>query len=523
MNNPYRTLFAATILATLSTAAHAEPITLKAPNGSLNLVGDLTGFVDGVYTIETNLGPFRVRSNLVTCEGTDCPVTTVADVDFRIAGSDTVGAELMPLLVKGYVETIGAAVRKTDGAEDRQFELAALAEDGRGDTVFRAMLEERGSSTGFRALIKGEADIAMSSRAVRANEVEEALSAGLGDLQNFTQEHSIGVDGLLVVVNHENPVEALAEAQVAALLSGQITNWADVGGPNQPVTVYTRDADSGTYGTIEDHFLAPRGMLLSPNAQVMPGNQAIADAVLADPGAIGYVAFANQQDTKPLSLISECGVVSTPDAFSAKTGEYPLQRNLYLYTADGEIPGHARGLVRFATSPEADPYVRKSGFLDFSVSHRSLDPLTDIVREQIEQTVSPSEQNLMREMLLDMIAHERLSTTFRFRTGSSELDNASQRDLRRLQTYLNDLPDGAEIVFAGFTDSDGSFGANRTLAEQRAAEVRNALIDLAGDSVLANKNVLLKGYGELSPVGCNDDIPGQRLNRRVEIWVRSTG
>lgn len=98
------------------------------------MVGDLAGFVNDVYMIKTNLALVRVRWNLATCQGADCPKTTPTDVDVRTAGSDKIGAELMPLLIKGYVQTMGAA---------------APTKEGNGDTMFRALLGERGSSTGF--------------------------------------------------------------------------------------------------------------------------------------------------------------------------------------------------------------------------------------------------------------------------------------------------------------------------------------------------------------------------------------
>lgn len=178
--------------------------------------------------------------------------------------------------------------------------------------------------------------------------------------------------------------------------------------------------------------------------------------------------------------------------------------------------------LSIAGSPAAAPLVRKSGFIDFSVATRALKGSNDKLRAALAQTNRPSEQNLLREMYFDKEGYERLSTTFRFRPGSSTLDNASLRDLRLLQDYLADLPAGAEIIFAGFTDSDGSFDANKRLSEKRASEVRAQLFALAGDAPVPSKTVSLKGYGELNPVGCNKEFLGQRLNRRVEVWVKTT-
>ena len=68
-------------------------------------------------------------------------------------------------------------------------------------------------------------------------------------------ENVIALDGLAIVVNKDNPVQALTLDQIAEIFSGQITNWERVGGPSAPISLYARDAKSGTFDTFKNLVL----------------------------------------------------------------------------------------------------------------------------------------------------------------------------------------------------------------------------------------------------------------------------
>ena len=442
-----------------------------------------------------------------------------ATIDFSIKGSDTVGDGLMPLLVKGAAESIGAVIERREVGE-RQSVHTALGADGSGEALFSIYLEDKGSSTGFKGLLDGSAAIGMSSRAVKSEEVEAFVAAGLGDPGSFEQEHAIAIDGLLIIVNPGNSVGGLTFDQVSRLLAGEIANWSEVGGPDLPVSVYTRNVESGTYVTIVDTLLKPYGREMSATANVVSGNAQLTDSVFADPGAIGYVGFAYQKDAKPVDIISDCGIVTTPSAFSAKTGEYPLQRTLYLYNAQDDLPPVAAALIDYATSDAATPFVEKSGFIGYNLEVESMARQTEMLSGLLTTTSSPSELALMNELSGKMQEWERLSSTFRFKTGSAKLENQSRRDLERLAAFIAAEGQGREFAFVGFTDSDGPVEANRKLALARATSLRNELQAIMDPAVFNAISIDAMGFGEINPVGCNTDFAGQRLNRRVEFWMR---
>lgn len=180
----------------------------------------------------------------------------------------------------------------------------------------------------------------------------------------------------------------------------------------------------------------------------------------------------------------------------------------------------AAARIDYATAYAATPFVEKSDFIAYSVEAESMARQAEVLNALIETTHSPSEKALMADLVTEMATWERLSTTFRFRTGSSELENQSLRDLERLAAFIAAEGQGREFVFVGFTDSDGPVEANRKLGLERATSMRQELQAIMDSDLFDALSIDVKGFGEINPVGCNTDFAGQRLNRRVEIRMR---
>lgn len=140
-------------------------------------------------------------------------------------------------------------------------------------------------------------------------------------------------------------------------------------------------------------------------------------------------------------------------------------------------------------------------------------------RQLLETTADAYERAVMRDMLNRMVDFDRLSTTFRFRTGSSKLDERGLIDMARLSDYLESVPQGSKVMFVGFTDDVGSFDANRDLSLSRARQVMEELRFYAGDR-LSGIALEAAGYGEVAPSGCNSSDRGRGINRRVEVWIQ---
>src|SRR5262249_6598587 len=130
-----------------------------------------------------------------------------------------------------------------------------------------------GSGTGIAALINGTTDIAMSSRPIKpaeADRVKERAPKG-------PVEIPVARDGVTFYVNEGNPVETLSIEQLKGIYTGELGNWKQVGGPDAPIVVYSRENSSGTYVFVKDEVLG--GGDFTERAQTLPGTAAVVNAV----------------------------------------------------------------------------------------------------------------------------------------------------------------------------------------------------------------------------------------------------
>lgn len=493
-------------------------ITLKSFDGFTQLRGELVEFDGSTFTIKTSLGQIQVDALQVNCEGEACPENLLFGAKFGIFGSNTIGAELMPALIEGYADTLDATLVSEVGLAAMEYTLRVVHQNG--EEMAAIDLRAHGSSASYAALADGTAAIGMSSRRARDRDIAVLVNGGIPDLRDTDNEHVVALDGLVVVTHPSNPIRSISVEELALVFSGQITDWSQLGGIPGRISVYAMGDQTGTFQTFGSLVLAPTGALITPTAQRFQSNVELSDSVAGDPQGIGVTGYAFQRAAKALPIRQECGILSYPTTFAMKTEEYPLSRRLYLYTPPSGLAAHAKQLVQFALSDSAQPLIAEAGFVNQSVENQSIDEQGP--RLIYGMTSEPDfDLGTMREMLLQLRDAERLSTTFRFTPGSSNLTPKSRLDAKRLAEELSRGAYGTkEILLVGFTDSIGQFALNRGLAVRRAQVVENEIRAAVAPGALASSQIAVQGYGELTPVGCNTTLPGRTANRRVEVWIR---
>src|SRR5437868_9051611 len=235
-------------------------------------------------------------------------VATVARADtLVIKGSDTLGAKLVPQLAEEFKAQHPGTT----------FNIAA-----------------EGSTTGIAAIIDGTAQIGMSSRPTKPEEIAAAKAKGV----NF-KETIVAYDGIAVIVNTANPIKGLTKKQVEQIFTGDVTDWSAVGGSGGKISVYTRNTSSGTYSEFKE--LAMKKRDYAPDSQKMAGNEQIAAEVGKNPNGIGYVgmAYTKAGGVKEVSIDG-----ATPSARSVQDHSYPYWRPTLYYT-NGEPSGLAKQLL----------------------------------------------------------------------------------------------------------------------------------------------------------------------------------
>lgn len=501
----------------LSSVAFAGEVTLKSADGTVDLKGELVKFKDDNYVIRTALGELAISSSLVRCEGASCPTFDTATSDVSFYGSYTVGQGIMPLLLSGYAANMNAEIEIANTQNQNEILAKFTADNGFGDEVGSYLVKSTPSSGAFEKLLEDGAIIGMASRRIKPAEVRSLRDAGKGNMISVDQEHILAVDSLVIIVNPDNGVETVSIEDLKGIYSGAITNWNQLGGADLPVQVVTHREGSGTLAVFQKRIFGKEAPATPEGATVGGNNNEIAAFVNENPGAIGYVGYAFQRGAKPLNLVNECGITSSPDPFSAKTEEYALQRRVYLYNTENPAP-KINDFISYAISDAADGVISKAGFIDLGIISREQALDSPRATSLLNADVDAFEGNVIREMLAEMTKYDRLSTTFRFNLGSSQLDERGLMDMERLANYLADMPKGTRVEMVGFTDNVGSFEANKKLSLGRAQHVIAKLQEVGGDRV-ANIEFKASGFGEVSPTGCNNSEAGRSANRRVEVWL----
>ena len=245
----------------------------------------------------------------------------------------------------------------------------------------------------------------------------------------------------------------------------------------------------------------------------------MADRVAEDPQGIVLSVFAMVRRAKPINITTSCGIIIQPTVFNIKTEEYPLSRRMYFYTVGEPKNPLARSLLAFALSPQLQPIIREARFVDQEPAVLPFQNQTARIAAAVNAAQREADANLMLRLVKDLETSQRVSFTFRFSSGTNNLDNRALEDIRRLRSMLK-RPDvqGKVVVLAGFSDSVGGFTKNVQLASHRVGAVREALRQRDNDA--SGPALQEQAYGPLAPVACNDTEAGRALNRRVEVWLR---
>ncbi|HPE64400.1 MAG TPA: phosphate ABC transporter substrate-binding protein [Methanothrix sp.] len=211
-----------------------------------------------------------------------------------------------------------------------------------------------GSGVGIKNVAEGLADIAMASRQVKPEEI-----AAYGD--RF-EEYLVAYDAIAVVVSqpiYEAGVTELSQQQVAAIYSGEVSNWKDLGGPDEPIYVAAREVGSGTRDTFNEMVMGSVEAETLGVTTYHGSNAEVKTAVTSSDKAIGYVGM-NYIEGGALRAVAYDGVM--PSKETVKDGSYPLSRSLNFYTF-GDPGPDAETFIEFVLSDEGQKIVEESGFV----------------------------------------------------------------------------------------------------------------------------------------------------------------
>ena len=261
---------------------------------------------------------------------TDAPAADSTD--------STTGTET-PAALSGSVSTNGStSMEKVIGILSEQFMA-----DNSGVSV---TYDPTGSGAGIEAASNGSADIGLSSRALKDEEIAGGLTGT-----------TVALDGIAVIVNAGSKVEDLSVEQIAQIFTGEITDWSEVGGEAGTISCIGREAGSGTRDGFESITNTKDACKLD---QELTSTGGVIEAVAGNPNAIGYASLSAVEGKDTIKALTVGGVACTEE--TVLDGSYAIQRPFVLVTKGGTaLSPAAQAFFVFAASKDAASLIQNAG------------------------------------------------------------------------------------------------------------------------------------------------------------------
>ena len=167
----------------------------------------------------------------------------------------------------------------------------------------------------------------------------------------------VGRDGIVVVVNPQNPLTRLSEDDVRLIFSGAITDWAEFGEPPGRIVAIMPAGTSDEAETLVRTLLAHSGV--GAGVRRLTSSADVVRAVVspAGRGTIGLVAFSAAVPAKVLALAPQ------PAPSSLSIGDQRYAPSVALTVESASRATAAMGLAAYARSEDAQAIVLRDGFV----------------------------------------------------------------------------------------------------------------------------------------------------------------
>jgi phosphate transport system substrate-binding protein len=193
---------------------------------------------------------------------------------------------------------------------------------------------------------------------VAAKAIDIGDSDILAPSQPALVDNKVAVIGFAVIVNPDLKVKGLTRQQIRDIYSGKVTNWNQVGGPDQKIVVINRTRGSGTRVVFERTVIEPDKVAEGGLSEDATGT--VISVVKQTPGAISYAAFSGTHG-QPVVELAIDGVAPTED--NVITGKYPFWSYEHMFTY-GPATGEVKKFIDFVSSN--NDLLKKNSFIKVS-------------------------------------------------------------------------------------------------------------------------------------------------------------
>ncbi len=237
---------------------------------------------------------------------------------------------------------------------------SVLLGEGREDTADLTQFSKTTES--YRQLIWGNADVLIAAEPA-PSVIEEKNAQGF----DWRME-PFAIEGLVFVVNADNPVDSLTVEQVQKIYTGEITNWNEVGGEDLKIDAFQRNENAGSQTMMKKLVMGDLPMMEPETEYVIGEMGELIEAVRSYDNvssAIGYTVYyyaKNMNMADGLKILQIDGVMPGPESF--RSGAYPFLNPYYVVmAADTPEDAPAARLFDWILSDAGQYLVDREGYV----------------------------------------------------------------------------------------------------------------------------------------------------------------
>lgn len=239
-----------------------------------------------------------------------------------------------------------------------------------GEEVDADSIEYTNTHPAYIKLINGDTDLIVVTEP-SAEELALAKQAGIELVVT-----PVVKEGFVFYVNGNNPVDNLSLEQVRKIYTGEITNWKEVGGNDEPIRAFQRPENSGSQTGMLSLVMNGLELMTPPKEDLVDTMQAIINLVSDyDNGknSIGYSYYyyattmyetIDETVANGIKLLKINGVA--PNYETIQNDSYPLNTAYYIVTRkDSENNEAIQTLKKAMMSPKGQNIAKEAGYVKF--------------------------------------------------------------------------------------------------------------------------------------------------------------
>ncbi len=184
-----------------------------------------------------------------------------------------------------------------------------------------------------------------------------------GTTFEFTQ---IGSEAFVFFVHRDNPIDNLTAEQICGIYAGEITNWKEVGGKDEPIAAFQRNEGSGSQSMLL-RFMGDTPLMDPPTSQVSGFMSGIIEEVADYESRSGSIGFSFRFYVEgiiknpDIKMIAIDGVAPTVENIRDKT--YPVVAPVYAVTWAGNDNPNVKKLLDWILSEEGQYIIEETGYV----------------------------------------------------------------------------------------------------------------------------------------------------------------